>query len=172
MAAAAFVSFTVVVALSTHAYAAPSPADIEKQIDQQWQQLEPIIEQYNGAVNDLKASQAKEAALQAQLAPLQQQVDATMGRIGGLVVQAYKNGRVGSMNALLASGSADDLGVNLAQLELMVRHQRSDISAVAATRDQYAKDERALKDLIATQQAREAQLAGQRKDIEAKIADL
>jgi peptidoglycan DL-endopeptidase CwlO len=172
MAVAAFVSLTVAFSVSTHAYAAPSPADIEKQIDDQWRVLEPVIEQYNGAVNDLKTSQAKEAALQAQLAPLQQQVDATMGRIGGLVVQAYKSGRIGSLNALLSGNSADDLGVNLAQLELIARHQRADISDVAATRDQYAKDERALQDLIATQQARETQLASQRKDIEAKISDL
>jgi len=172
IAAAAFVSLTVAFSVSTHAYAAPSPADIEKQIDDQWRVLEPVIEQYNGAVNDLKASQAKESALQAQLAPLQQQVDATMGRIGGLVVQAYKGGRVGPINALLSGSSSDDLGVNLAQLELIARHQRADISEVTATRDQYAKDARALQDLIATQQEREKQLASQRKDIEGKISEL
>jgi len=158
--------------LSVHAYAAPSPADIEKQIDAQWQLLEPIIEQYNGAVSDLKASQAKADALQQQLQPLQLQVDAAMLRIGGFAIKAYKGGRLASLNALLSTGSSDNMASNMAQLQVMARRQKADISDVASTRDQYAKDKRALDGLIAEQSAREAELAGKKKEIEGKIADL
>ncbi len=51
------------------AQAAPSPGDVEAMIDQQWNQLEPIIEQYNAVHNQLKENQAKQAALQRQLMP-------------------------------------------------------------------------------------------------------
>src|SRR4029450_11643258 len=96
----------VLVAPATHAYADPDPATIEAQIDAMWNTLEPIIEQYNGVHTQLKQNQAKAAALQKQLLPLQQQVDDAMSKVSEMAVALYKSGGGLSMlNALISTGS-------------------------------------------------------------------
>ena len=52
-----------------HAYAEPSPADIERQLDQAWEKLEPIIEQYNGVRAQLAVDRVKVADLQQRIQP-------------------------------------------------------------------------------------------------------
>src|SRR5882762_262119 len=69
---------------ATHAYATPSPAEVQKQIDDLWNQLEPLVEQYNGVHAQLQQNQAKQATLMKQLQPLQTQVDLAMTRVGAL----------------------------------------------------------------------------------------
>jgi peptidoglycan DL-endopeptidase CwlO len=46
------------------AAAEPSPAQIEAQIDKKWEQLEPVIEQYNKIHAKLQVNQKKSASLQ------------------------------------------------------------------------------------------------------------
>ena len=60
------------------AAAVPPPGTIEAQIDAAWRQAEPIVERYNLVHDQLAANQAKAAALQKQLQPLQLQVDAAL----------------------------------------------------------------------------------------------
>src|SRR5256885_413938 len=105
----------LVLAPATHAYADPSPADVERQLDQAWQQLEPIIEKYNGVTAQLIVDRDKAAALRTQIEPLQQHVDQANAKVGALAAQAYKGTRASALNALLSSGSpgalADKLGL-------------------------------------------------------------
>src|SRR3712207_9063852 len=51
---------------ATAAYAVPTPAEIERQIDAQWRTLEPVIEQYNELNIELKANRAKAEALRSE----------------------------------------------------------------------------------------------------------
>jgi cell wall-associated NlpC family hydrolase len=157
---------------AVNAHAAPSPEEIERQLDAEWQKLEPIIEQYNAVTIDLKANQAKAEALRRQLEPLQAQIDVAMGKVGAVAAKAYKGGRVEAINAILGSAQPDGLASQLGALDALARNQRQEISGVAAARDKYANDKKALDQLIAQQSAQEAELAAQRTDIEAKIADL
>jgi cell wall-associated NlpC family hydrolase len=165
-------SVAVGVGTATHAYAAPSAAELEAQIEAQWRVLEPIIEEYNGVAAELKASRAKGAALQAQMQPLSAQVDAAMGQVKSIAVSAYKNGRFGALNALLASGSPTEMADQLSRLDVLARNQRSQVSGVAETVDKYAAEKKALDELIAKQAAHEAELAAKKKDIEAKIGEM
>ena len=55
------VTVAVGVGTATHAYAVPSPEEIEAQIDAQWRVLEPIIEEYNG-INDKAYSRRRVSA--------------------------------------------------------------------------------------------------------------
>ncbi|HEX7744127.1 MAG TPA: peptidoglycan endopeptidase, partial [Micromonosporaceae bacterium] len=48
---------------SAPAHAEPSIPEVEKQIDQAWVKLEPVIEQYNKVHSQLKASQKTAADL-------------------------------------------------------------------------------------------------------------
>jgi cell wall-associated NlpC family hydrolase len=166
------ITFAVGVGTATHAYAVPSPEEIEAQIDAQWRVLEPIIEEYNGVNEQLKMNRAKADALQAQLQPLSQQVDAAMGSVKTIAISAYKNGRMGALNALLSSGSPTQMADTLSRMEMLARNQRAQVSGVAETVDKFGKDKKALDELIAQQAARETELAAKKKDIEAKIAEM
>jgi cell wall-associated NlpC family hydrolase len=166
---AAGVAVVVALAPTTHAYAAPDPSTIEAQIDAAWNKLEPVIEQYNGVHSQLKANQAKAAALQKQIMPLQLQVDLAMSRVSDIAVAVYKGGRASALNAILTTGSATTLADQLALLDQVARGQRDQISNVANARDKYAADKKVLDDLIAQLAAQDADLAAKKKQIETEI---
>jgi cell wall-associated NlpC family hydrolase len=166
------VTIAVGVGTATHAHAEPTAAELEAQIDAQWRVLEPIIEEYNGVVEDLKQLKAKAEALQNQLQPLSAEVDAVMGNIRQIAVSAYKTGRMGAINMLLASNSPAEMADSLSRLEVVARNQRQQVSGAAEARDKYADEKKALDELIAKQAAHEAELAARKKEIETKIADL
>lgn len=167
-----FMTMAVGVGTATHAYAVPTPAEIEAQLDEQFRLIEPIIEEYNKVNSELAANRAKADALQTQLAPMAAQVDEAMLSVKSIAVTAYKNGRMGALNAVLGAESANDTAQTLSQLELLARNQRSQVAGVADTVDKYRNDKRALDEIIAQQAAKEAELATKKKDIEKKIADL
>src|SRR6266508_4565080 len=75
--------------LTGHAYAAPTVAELEKQIDAAWNKLEPIIEQYNMVHGQLKANKAKAATVQKRLAPLQLQIQVSQAQIGDVAAVMY-----------------------------------------------------------------------------------
>jgi cell wall-associated NlpC family hydrolase len=166
------VAFAVLLSGSTHAYADPSIAEIERQIDAEWNKLEPAIEQYNNVHGQLKANQARLATLQHQLQPLQLQVDVAMARVGELAGHYYRSGQGLMMNAVLSGGSPEDFVYKLTLVNEMAHVQRTRIDVVASARDKYAADKKQLDDLIAQLSAQDADLAVQKKDLESRIAAL
>jgi cell wall-associated NlpC family hydrolase len=169
---AAFVAAGVVVSVPGTAYAAPSPEEIERQIDAEWVHLEPVIEQYNAVRIELASNRSKADALQRQMQPLETEVDLASGRVGALAAQAYKGGRPSMITAILRTGSPSALPGELSRLEFMARKQRAEVDGMTATLDKYTSDKRALDDLITRQAAQEAELATQKKQIESRIAEL
>jgi predicted nucleic acid-binding Zn-ribbon protein len=81
-------TLVVGVGTATHAYAVPTPAEIEAQLDEQFRLVEPIIEEYNKVSSELKANRAKAEALQAQLAPMAAKVDEAMLSVKSIAVTA------------------------------------------------------------------------------------
>ena len=154
------------------ARAAPTPAEIEAQIDAMWQTIEPVIEQYNEMQTQLNANKAKAATLQQKLQPLQLQVDMAMSKVSDIAVQFYKGGQVSAFNAVLSSGSPTALADQLALLNQLAFGQHMQISSVAVVRDKYAADKKALDDLISQQAQQVSDLAAKKKDIETQIAGL
>jgi peptidoglycan DL-endopeptidase CwlO len=169
---ASIAAVLVLLAQATHAYADPNPATIEAQIDQMWNTLEPLIEQYNGVHSQLKANQVKADALQKQIAPLLQQVDAAMAKVSDVAVALYKGGAFSMINAVLDTGSPTSFADRLALLDQMAAGQRNQISAVIDARDKYLADKKVLDDLIKQLQAQDADLLAKKKQIEAQIANL
>ncbi len=133
------IAATLLLPPATSVYAAPpSPGDIETQIDDAWNKLEPVIEQYNQIHAQLQDTQAKIDALQAQLAPVQMQVDLAMTRVGAISAQLYESGAGSHLEALLNSGSPDTFLDQLTMLDQLAREQQLQVSGAAALRDQYA----------------------------------
>lgn len=160
------------VAPATVARAAPSPSDIERQIDEAWNKLEPIIEQYNQVHGQLAANQAKAAQLRQRLQPLQLQVDVAMSRTGEYSAWLYKSGPAATVNALLSTGSPDSLVAQLLLLDQMARRQNEQMRDVVSLRDRYAVDQAALDQVVTTLQRQDADLAARKTEIEKKLADL
>jgi cell wall-associated NlpC family hydrolase len=138
-------------------------------IDDKWQVIEPVIEQYNDMQTQLNANKAKAADLQNKLAPLQLQVDMAMSKVSAIAVQYYQGGNVSAWNAMLASGSPTAFADKLALLNQLAFGQHLEISNVAAVRDKYAADKKQLDDLIAQQAQQVSDLAAKRKDIQTQI---
>jgi cell wall-associated NlpC family hydrolase len=159
----------VVTAPATAALATPSPSSVEAQIDTQWNQLEPIIEDYNDVHGKLIKNQAQLKKLSNQLTPLQVKVDVALSSVRGLATDAYKQGSPSAISAMLMSGSTNQLTDKLGLLDQLARHQQAQIAGVAKLRDQYAKSKDDLQILTNSIAARDAQLAQQKKAINTKI---
>lgn len=154
------------------AQATPSPASVEAQIDKQWNELEPVIEQYNDVHGKLLKNQAQLKKLTTQLTPLQIQVDVALSQVRGMAVDAYKQGAPNAFNAMIMSGSPTGLTDKLTYLDQLARHQQDQIAGVAKLRDKYAGMKSDLDVLTKSIAARDSQLAQQKAAIQKKIDSL
>ncbi|WP_446217663.1 C40 family peptidase [Micromonospora sp. IBHARD004] len=157
---------------ATAAHAEPSVAEIERQIDQDWNKLEPIIEQHNATRQDLAVKRKQAAALAKQITPLQLQVDLAMGQVGGLAADAYKGDNLSTVNALLGSRSPSDVVAGLELLDRFAHRQQQQVRNVVELRDQLAAKKKPLDEMVAQLTRTEAQLAAKKKQINAEIARL
>jgi cell wall-associated NlpC family hydrolase len=154
---------------STHAYAQPSIAEVERQIDQAWERLEPLIEQYNKVHSQLKANQKRYANLIKKAQPLRLQVDLAITRVGGMAAQQYKLGPASGLNALLSSGSPQTFVDQLAMLDHIAKANAKQIADVTRLRDRYDADLTKINVLVAQQKKQDADLAARKSVIQAEV---
>ncbi|MGW0434663.1 C40 family peptidase [Micromonospora sp. NPDC003197] len=157
---------------AAQAQAAPTPEEIDAQIEKKWEELEGVIEQYNKVRVDLKANQKKAAELEKKIQPLSLQVDEALSRVGGLAVRFYKSGPSSNLNALLTTGNPTTLADQLTYLNLLNEHERRQIADVVTIRDKYNAEKTRLDNLIAQGARQEAELAGKKKEIDAEVTKL
>ncbi|MBY8875564.1 C40 family peptidase [Micromonospora sp. PLK6-60] len=154
---------------ATAAHAEPSVTEIERRIDQDWNRLEPIIEQHNATRAGLAGKRRQAAALAKRIEPLQLQVDLAMDQVSGLAAEAYKGDNVSTVNALLGSRSPGQLVDGLELLDRFADRQQRQIRGVAELRDELAAQKRSLDELIVQLSRTEAQLAAKKRQINAEI---
>jgi cell wall-associated NlpC family hydrolase len=154
------------------AHATPSITDLEAQIDQKWNQLEPLVEKYDAVHSQLQQNQAKQADLNKQLAPLQTQVSLAQVRVGAMSAQLYMNGPGSNLNALLESGSPESLADELTSLNQLARAQQKSVDAVQTQVKQYTTQKQSLDVLVAQQQKQDSDLAAQKDQINGQISQL
>jgi Cell wall-associated hydrolases (invasion-associated proteins) len=169
---AAVVAATLFLPPPASVYAAPSPGDIENQINAAWEKLEPIIEQYNQIHGQLQQTQAKIDVLQKQMNPLQMQVDLAMTRVGAISAQMYKTGPGSRLLALLNSGGPDTFLEQMTELDQLARQQNAQVSAAASLRDSFAEQKKPLDGLQARLAAQDADLAAKKSTIQAQMSQL
>jgi cell wall-associated NlpC family hydrolase len=162
----------VVAAGSTAAHAEPSISEMEKQLDQAWNKLEPVIERHNQVRADLAVKQKQVAALQQKIQPLQLQVDLAMTRVGEFAAQSYKGGNASAINALLSSGSPTVFADRLALLNEFAKGQQDRIKDVVSLKGRYDAQKAPLDALVKQLARAEADLAAQQKQIDATIKEL
>ncbi|TDC77950.1 glycoside hydrolase [Micromonospora sp. KC606] len=154
---------------ATVAHADPTVADIERQIDRDWNTLEPLIEQHNATRQELAVRRRQADALARRIAPLQRQVDQAMKQISGLATQAYKGESLAVVNALLGSASPGELVGQLELLDRFAQRRQRELRAVRELRDDLAAQKAALDEMAAQLGRAEARLAARRKQIDAGI---
>ncbi len=166
--------FGILITTGTAGYANPTPApgDIEAQINQQWDTLEPLIEQYNKVHSQYTAMQQKVGALQAQIQPLAIQVDLAMTRVGVISAQAYKYGPGSKLGALIQGSNPSEFVDQMTTLSEIARHESATVADVVRLRDQYTEQKKPLDDALAALQAQDDTLKAQKATIEAKIKQL
>ncbi|MGC5018740.1 NlpC/P60 family protein [Micromonospora sp. DT47] len=154
---------------ATAAHADPSVAEIERQIDQDWNRLEPIIEQHNATRQDLAAKRRQVAALARRIEPLQLRVELAMNQVSGLAVEAYKGENLSVVNALLGSRSPSEVVGQLELLDRFAHRQQREVQTVVVLRDELAAKKAPLDEMVAQLTRTEAQLAAKKKQINAEI---
>jgi cell wall-associated NlpC family hydrolase len=172
MIAGGFAGIVVALASAATAHADPSPAQLEAQIDAEWNQLEPTIEKHNAITEQLKQNQQKVAQLTEQIRPLQEKVDAAMAKVTEIAVEYYKTGPATTFNALLSTGSATTLADQMSTLNMIARSQEDAISDVTRLKAQYDAQKKPLDDLVAQLKQQESGLAAQEATINAEIKRL
>jgi peptidoglycan DL-endopeptidase CwlO len=155
--------------LPSTAYAAPSVSDIEKQINEAWEKLEPAIENYNKVHNELVKNQKRADILNRKIVPLALQVEVSLGQVGDMASAFYMTGPAGRLGSLLNASSPDQFLDQLVTLEQISSDQRARISGVAVQKDRYAAQKAELDKLIVTEREQDAALAKQKKAIQAEM---
>jgi cell wall-associated NlpC family hydrolase len=164
-----FATALVAVLPAARVVAAPSPAEIEKQIDAAWQKLEPVIESYNKVHSQLKSNQKKSAQLQTRIRPLSLRVELALTRVGGIASEYYKGGPLSAMNAILLTGSPTALVDQLTLLDRLAAAEQRQIAAVTTEKARYDAEKRKIDLLVATLRKQDAELAAKRKQIDAEM---
>jgi peptidoglycan DL-endopeptidase CwlO len=169
---AVFSGFGLAVVLTGGAQAAPTPAELEAQIDQAWNQLEPVIEEHNLVRVELAENKAKAQQLATQIQPLQVQLDAALGRISEMSARHYINGRASALNALLSTGSPTAFADQLSMLNAIAKGEQKQIKDVLDLKAQYDAQKAPLDQLVAKLTTQEAELATKKQTIDGEIKKL
>ncbi|MEU8081483.1 NlpC/P60 family protein [Catellatospora citrea] len=154
------------------AHAAPSAADLRKQISEKSEQLEKVVEQYNKLNTQLKQTRTEAAALERELGPLEVKADQAEGNVARIAVTAYRTGSFSGLNALLDSSGDGKLLARLSALDQLATSQRAQIDEAHQAAGDRFEVKAALDARLQEQTARFTAVETQRKGIEKDLAKL
>ncbi|WP_434742309.1 NlpC/P60 family protein [Micromonospora sp. SH-82] len=158
--------------LAVPAQAEPTVEEIEAQIEKQWRQLEPTIEQYNKVRSELRVNRKKSDDLAKKIEPLQLESELALNRIGELASRYYIIGPSYELGAVLVNSRPGQLGEQLTLLDRVATEQRRQIEDVLAVQARFNTQKEKLDTLVTTQVKQEKDLANRRKKIEGEIKTL
>ncbi len=154
---------------ATAAQAAPT---ISQQITDLDNQIETVVEQYNGITTKLAADQKKSTQLGEALAPARLESALAQQRVSAVVRDLYIAGPGSGLVALMDAPSTTDMADQLGMLTVIEKNQRATVSNAKVLVGKYQTEKNALDALIKKEAAQKAQLAATKKDILAKLAHL
>jgi peptidoglycan DL-endopeptidase CwlO len=157
---------------TTPAQAEPTPEEIERQIDQAWDELEPLIEEHNATRIELEERRDEADVLADEIAPLQLQVDLAMAEVSEIAIEAYKGGPMSAFNALLNSGSPYTFADQLSALDQVAKSRSRSIAKVVEVKEQYEAEKAELDALVEQLTEEEAALGERAEEIDAEIDQL
>jgi cell wall-associated NlpC family hydrolase len=155
---------------ATAAHAAPSTADLTKQINKASNDLEDITEAYNKMTISLNKTIADEKSLAASLGPARDALAVAGKQVNVMAASAYMTGQVGPMSAILDGSS--NLLQRMSYLDAIARDRQRDIDTYTATTQNYSDRQAALKTAQAKQTAESKELKARKTKIEANVKKL
>jgi cell wall-associated NlpC family hydrolase len=162
----------VVLLPGTVANASPSPQEIEAQIAQVWNESEPLIEQYNAIHQQFQQNQAKQAELEAALAPLQAQLAAAQVKVGAIAAQAYRGSGTGNVAAFLGGDSPGLIADKLAFLDRFARDEASELAGAAKLKADFDAQKAPIDQLVTELAVQDKDLADKKAVITARLDEL
>lgn len=149
---------------------AQDPADIEAQIDEAWQELEPVIEEHNATRIELKKAKRKLERLNKKIKPLRKEVDQTMAKVSEIAAHVYMGGgNAATVHALLQSGSPYQFVDQLAALDQVAKAQQREIAKVAEAKDKFEGKKAEVDELIEELARKDEDLAERAEEIDKEI---
>jgi cell wall-associated NlpC family hydrolase len=158
--------------LAPASIAAAEPRSVDRRLAAATQQLEVVVERYNGLREELKRSSRETEALRARIAPLTAEARRRDAEVGALAAAAYRSGRGNAMVSLLDAGTPDELGGRLALLEHLGRGRNRALTALTEATASLDSARATLAAVTARQRVQGAQLSAQKVKIEAEIVRL
>lgn len=155
--------------------ARPVPDPTDQRLAAQAEQLEIVIEKFNELREDLRETQARAAALRAELATLEREIETHRAEVAGLAARVYRAGdtrSLGMLGALIAVDTRENLVDPLLLLDRLTRQERRTITRLTEARTRLTEARGAAETLLARQRAQQRQLAERRKRIEREIERL
>jgi peptidoglycan DL-endopeptidase CwlO len=150
----------------------PSVAQIEQQLTDLWRRVEPQVEKYNLVHEQYLKNKAKQAQLQKQIEPLENAVLLGQLRAGYIAAEVYKGGNANELNAILVAGDPQSLVDQLTMIDALAREQQRQLQSVADLKARYDQQKAPIDALVATLAQQDAQLAAQKKAIDAQMSQL
>ena len=172
VAASTVAALTFVMMPGSEARADPSVSEIEAQIAQVWQESEPLIEQYNEVHEKYQQNLAKQAELQATIAPLEAQLAAAQEKVGLVAAQVYRGSETSSFAALMAGGSPQSFADRLSYLDALSRAQQRELHDVIDLKDQYDAQKAPIDALVLELAAQDKDLAAKKTTIQTRLNEL
>jgi cell wall-associated NlpC family hydrolase len=159
----------VILAPASIAQAAPTTS---QQIDDLNNQIEVIVEQYNGISTKLATDQQQSQKITAQLGPAQIQSAVAQQRIAAVVRDLYISGPSSGLIALINAKSTHDMVDAMGTLSVIAAAQRDTVASSSALVGKFQTQKKALDALIKQESAQKAQLASKKNEILAKLRNL
>ncbi|SFK40562.1 C40 family peptidase [Geodermatophilus ruber] len=133
-------------------------------------ELEVITEEFNEAREVLRAQQAAAETAAAAVADAQAAVTGAQEQVRGIARSAFTGDSMGSLQALMTSGSADEFVNRITLLETVAGHQNVLLGRAVAAGEAAAQARTAADEAAAQAQAQYDAVAAQQADLEAQIA--
>jgi cell wall-associated NlpC family hydrolase len=152
--------------------AAQAAPTLSQQITELNNQIESVVEQYNGVTTRLAADQKASAQLGAALPTMQLQAQLAQQRVSAVVRDLYIAGPGSGLAMLLDTSSTQQLIDQMGVLSVIGRHQRQDILNAHVVISNYQNKKQTLDTLIKQETAQKAVLAAKKQQILASLAHL
>lgn len=159
----------------TPSAADPSKGSTEQRIAAAEEQLEIVIEQFNGLREEMRANQRRLDLLNTEIARLESALAEREARVAVLAAAAYRTNNLRSLvavEALLGTAAQRDLVEPLIVLDRLAYEQRTAIAELTATRNRLTDARRSVLAVTAAQRVQERQLTVRKQQIETELARL
>jgi cell wall-associated NlpC family hydrolase len=162
----------VVLAPASAAFADPSLAEIQDQVQKKADEVELVIEAYNKVNEDLAATQAALADLKTKMDPLQNTVDAAYVNVSKIAYAAYRSSSLRTASLLLNAKSSNSLMDQITLLDQVSKSQSRTISTYTEAKKGFDVEKKRLDELLAAQNAQKTDLETKKAKIEGDLKAL